>query len=158
MLLTPIHWLDVWQLCHSLYARRQKLGKPQNGVRTLTLIDGDWKAPELKDWATLTNMLSRCTRLLRERAPDCRISAAAIECLDPGAVIPWEHGSDDEVEAHVAIVVNPFARLFAGLETYCPGWGEVVLLSPSTRAMKSAVNMGETPRIHLILTMTKAQE
>jgi hypothetical protein len=112
-LLVPLGPLDVWPLCHSMYARQKKLGKPTDGVRRLSVIDGPYNAPELRDWAILKNMISRCRKLLDRATPNVEVHAVDVEMMDPGASLPWTPGKDGEIEAHIGVVTNPFARICA---------------------------------------------
>lgn len=155
MLLQPLLWLDVWALSHSLYARQARLGAASDGVRRLVLSEGPRPADVLKDWKTLDTMLTRCRRVLAGYAADWDIDRAELEWLERGAVLPWTRGADDAAEAHLCLVTNPLARLYAGPEMYAPRVGEMVLSSPNGRAWRGAGNHGETPRVHLVLTLRR---
>ena len=54
---------------------------------------------------------------------------------------------------HVPIIVNPGERLISGTETFLPIVG--VMMSMAHLIPHSAINMGETARVHLVVDFRK---
>lgn len=157
-LIRPITWVDVWGLSHSLYARQNHLGKPHHGVRRLALLDDGKATSAMKGWRNAEIFLRRLRRLVADAMPQLEIARAELEMLDPGAGLPWTLGNDEAGEVHIGIVTNPAARIFAGIESWSVGWGEAVLSMPGAHTVRSAVNGGDAPRVHLILTLQKSPD
>jgi hypothetical protein len=156
-LFVPLGTVPIWALCHSLYAHQARLGKAVEGVRKLEISDGSWKNPEAKAIKNLDIMINRAKKLIAQ-APEWTMAGARLEMLDPGAALPWQPGVDGEIEAHIAVVTNDFASLLAGVASYRLSWGAAVLSTVGPGAKRSAVNFGDTPRLHLIISLHRSQQ
>jgi hypothetical protein len=149
-LLQSIGIIDVFALCHSLYARQKTLGAPKLGIRYLP-IDDD----VLDEWQILKSFLGRCTRLIEERGISWELTGSGLRWFDPGAVVPWRPGTDDEIEVHIGIVTHPLSRLYAGIESYSISWGEVLLSVVPAALRRSEQNAGPLRTVSLVLTLQK---
>ena len=165
-------WLDTFDLAASLRTRvgmfkaegdgRRVL--PIRGLRTGTEEDAEdfvgYKAAT--SWGELTGMRNRIKRIgdgLARMQGGGEISFGRIymEMLDPGAVIPWRQEKTPYFarydRAHLVLRSNPGAVMFAGgpngTEAYSPSPGQL-FIEPA-RMLCSAVNLGETPSVHLVV-------
>ncbi len=151
--LRPLGWVDPWSLAVWLYKEQGKL-RGEDGVRRLVVIrpgenNAQYRHPDLSDkWKTLRNAIARARRLAEQG--NLELVQAELEALDPGGFIDWEKGGK-EVAVHIAVVTNPAATLYCGNEFTVLGAGQIVARAGDT--LWSAVNLGDTPRIHLILTL-----
>lgn len=150
-LIRPLTFVNVWGVSHALYARQNRLGKPTGGVRRLVIEEGG--KSQIREWRNAEIFLKRARRLLSGAMPNAEIARAEFEMIDPGGATPWSFGSDESVEVHVGIVTNPLARVYAGIESWSVEYGQCVLFQPGGRVMRSAVNGGESPRVHAIFTL-----
>lgn len=155
-LFIPLGWIDTWTL--SCAIRRQQKDLIGEGVRTLDVLTAD-KAR----WQPALNVVSRVRRRLREVQrimpvlAAYEIAEAIIEQLDAHDTWPWMLG-EPEITLHVGIVTNPFSRLYCGTEVWAVGVGDVVAIDAAPAVLRSAVNHGDTARIHLIVRLRKRVE
>lgn len=147
----PLGWLDVWSLQSWLYKNRSIL-KGDRGTRTFLVQENGVTNPELDKVPSLTILLRRAANLA---APlGLEIAKAELEQLDAHSVQHWET-TEQTVAAHVCIVGNPACQLYAGPTVYFLAPGFVVAQDRQLR--HSAINEGDTPRIHLLVHLTRAQ-
>jgi hypothetical protein len=152
-LFIPLGWIDTWALACAV--RRQQKDLTGEGVRTLDVLTAD-KAR----WQPALNVVSRVRRRLREvqkimpAMSAFEIAEAAIEQFDPHEWVAWYAGrAESEVILHVGIVTNPFSRLYCGTEVWSVGVGDVVAIDAAPAVLRSAVNHGDTARIHLVVRL-----
>jgi hypothetical protein len=150
-LFIPLGWIDTWALACAI--RRQQKDLTGEGVRTLDVLTAD-KAR----WQPALNVVSRVRRRLREvqkimpALAAYEIEVAVIEQLDAHNEIEWGVGAP-EITLHVGIVTNPFSRLYCGTEIWTVGVGDVVAIDVAPAVLRSAVNHGDTARLHLVLRL-----
>ena len=153
-LFIPLGWIDTWALACAI--RRQQKDLAGEGVRMLDVLTAD-KAR----WQPALNVVSRVRRRLREvqkimpALNAYEIAVAEIEQLDGHKQIGWDtwDKGEPEITLHVGIVTNPFSRLYCGTEVWSVGVGDVVAIDAAPAVLRSAVNHGDTARIHLILRL-----
>ena len=173
--------IDTWRITSWLYARRkqfreeERLGNACRRARYLILrappepatADG-WTVDEPqadymgdpKESDAPRVLLNRCRRMLQIANPTLEvgeIGKAWFEHLGTGEVIDWRRDAGPYAEAHVRfhvpIIVNPGERLISGTETFLPIVG--VMMSMAHLIPHSAINMGETARVHLVVDFRK---
>ncbi len=152
-LFIPLGWIDTWALACAI--RRQQKDMAGEGVRTFDVLTAD-KAR----WQPALNVVSRVRRRLREvqkimpAIAAYEIAEAVIEQIDAHQIFPWDIGPGiPEITLHVGIVTNPFSRLYCGTEVWAVGVGDVVVIDAAPAVLRSAVNHGDTARIHLVLRL-----
>lgn len=144
----PLAWLDIWQLAVWTYGHQNMLKDDADrpGLRRLTIVEGKRRHPGYDKMTTLRNLVTRARRVAE--VGNLELTGAALEQLDPGAHVPWSMG-EDRIAVHVGVVCNPHSALYCGSEMLIVLPGQVAALNE--RFLWSAVNAGETVRIHLIL-------
>jgi aspartyl/asparaginyl beta-hydroxylase len=130
---TILGWLDVFDLAASLPKRMGEFeGKGRRICR--------------KSWTELEDL----TLLLRNagnRLGHVTENSFQLEMLDAGHCSPWRK-AEGILRMHLVLRTNPHSILYSGIESMSPGQGVIVVFDP--RVPFSAINLGETPRIHLI--------
>jgi hypothetical protein len=150
--------IPVWDLQASLHRRERRAELVgEDGVKTLVVRDGAWRHPGLTangtvKWPSLRNVISRANRMVDQVVPQYEIARAEFEELEPRARIPWADGQPG-IAVHIGVVTNPAALLYSGNQAFGVSEGQIVAME--MEAVTSAVNHGETPRIHLILMLRK---
>ncbi len=81
------------------------------------------------------------------------IAEAELEHFEPYQSWHWRVGTQPEITLHVGVVTNPFARLYCGTEVWSVGVGDVVAIDAAPAVLRSAVNHGDTARIHMIIRL-----
>lgn len=171
---TPIVFLDTFDLAASL---RERMGffKPvpdQLGVRAIH-YRGLKQDTEEEDeqftgytvtarWVELANTVKRIKRIGDQFVGGEGIEFGRIflEMLDPETALPWRVNSAPYFQhfarAHLPLRTNPAARQFVGTESahLLPGQLTVV----NMRGLSSALNLGEDPRVHLVLDFRRKAE
>ena len=153
-LFIPLGWIDTWALSCSLRAKQKDLVDAGPGFRAMDVLGAD-KAR----WQTALNVVARVRRRLREAQQalpalmSYEIAEASLQQLDARAVLPWDGGAPQEIVLHVGIVTNPFCRLYAGVEIWSLGVGDVVALAAQPAIQRCEANHGDTARVHLCVTL-----
>ena len=158
--LRPAAFIDVWSLQSVLWRQRKlfeegPVGDPPYQHTRSMIFD----AARLEDqsWATLKRMLARVRKLMSGPDGPPIFDKIVIESLLPGGHIDWHTGEGDGVRRfHAAIITNPASILYAGTEFINLPVGQVFEIS--TTAKTSAINLGTTPRLHLIVDVKIAEE
>lgn len=181
--ITLVTWLDVWPLQAAVW-RQQKQLEGDTGRRlgsqrdTRTVIfrgppseeawtdDSDDEACEdtafleMKEWLTIKRLLARARTALTTPSGPPEFGKIFLESLLPQGHIDWQRADGAYSQAHhrfhVAVVTNPAAMLYAGLQSMQLFAGQVALVDNSMKI--SAVNYGVKPRIHLIVDVRKPEE
>lgn len=167
---TFLPYIDAYyDVARSMHSRAGMfVGK---GVRTLHLR-GPKKGAEDHDdaidygrstaavkWPEFKTMLGGLERM-GEQITGGKIEFGRIflEMLDVGTLVPWRRLESEYFERfnrlHLALRTNPGAMLYSGCEAIqlLPGQ----LTRVNVRVPHSAINLGNSPRIHLILDVRKA--
>jgi hypothetical protein len=104
-------------------------------------------------WVELKNFLGRLKREAEKVAGPIDLGHVWLEMLDPGATLPWTTESGAYIErhtrVHLALRTNPAATMVSGSEAFSPAPGWVTAVN--VRVPCTAVNMGQHPRVHLVL-------
>lgn len=109
--------------------------------------------PELK---TMVRHIETIAETIAQEPVD--IGRIYLEWLDTGATINWRRLETPYYQRfwrlHLPLRTNPFAMTYSGVEAVqiLPGQ----LTQVNVLAPHSAINLGETPRVHLILDVAKA--
>lgn len=164
----PIAFVDTFDLVASL---PQRLGEFKgDGGRRVLLLRGQRKGakPEADDafvdaavmrrWPELTNVLERI-RLIGAQTGGIELGRIQMEMLFPGCALPWTKDVGAYAQryerAHLALRVNPGCMLFAGAESLGPLPGNLTVAN--RRVLNSAINVGESPRVHLVVDFRRMQ-
>lgn len=161
----PIAFVDTFDLAASL---RQRLGSFHGpGDRKVLPLRGPKKDADPEDdlayvwskerqrWGELSAMLGHLSRL----GGEVEWGRIELEMLMPGGIIPW--GRDQSAyahrftRAHLALRTNPHAITFIGGLAVNMALGIVNVIDRSLPA--SAINLGETMRVHLIADFRKKE-
>lgn len=151
---TPLSFVDTWELLPSLHRRIGMF--PRTGNHRVWHIrrpksEGSETyvaASESRKWPELKAFLARLQRL--GGATPIEFGSIAFELLMPDSIVPWQQSPMSEFgEAQLALRTNPQAMVYAGNESahLLPGALTVI----NRAVMRSAVNFGAWPRIHLIV-------
>ena len=170
---TPIVFVDIFDLAASL-RERMGLFKPDRVGEHILPIRGNRKDTDpaednfvgyanVAKWVELKNALSRIKRLGDERLGEVEVGRIFLEMiaptLNPG---PWRREIDPYFERftrlHLPIRTNPAAMMLAWTGSEAP---EVAHLRPghltiiNVRVPHTSINLGEWPRIHLVIDFRK---
>src|SRR5712691_7616392 len=164
---TPITFLDVHELAASL---RERAGlfkqSPDSGLRLILHRGFKKDTDEAEEmftgyavttkWVELRNVVSRLKRIGDELLgpPGIEWGCIYLEMLDPGAMLSWRPGrtgpyAERFVRAHLPLRTNPGAMLYRGVEGVHLPQGQLAIVS--SQVPQSAINLGEWPRVHLII-------
>ena len=162
----PVVFLDTFELVASL--RRQMglfdhetprilpIRRPRRGTEDAD-EDFTW-GPVAGKWTELKNFLGRTKRRAEGIFGPQELGHIYLEMLDPGVRLPWSDGltggyAERYTRFILALRTNPLAMMYAGGETAspAPGW----LTAINVQVPHSAINLGEWPRIHLVLDCRK---
>jgi hypothetical protein len=139
MFIERIGWIDPWRLSVWCYQKRKDL--------PMVLIGEAGEHPDFQSWGALRLAVGKARQIAEPKGFD--LLHAAIEQLSPGEYQPWSKDEDQGIIVHIGIVGNPACSLFAGTESVSLIPGQIVAFG--TRLLRSAVNMGETPRYDLVM-------
>jgi Aspartyl/Asparaginyl beta-hydroxylase len=160
--------IEAYDLVCSL---RQRAGLFTGGpIRTLMLRgpkkgaeDHDDAAAYLRSreaarWPELTVVLKQIERVgERVAGGPVDVGRVSLQWLDAGAVVPWRRESGDYYarfwRLHLPLRTNPGAMVYSGIESIQVLPGQ--LTQVNVLAYHSAVNLGETPRVHLVVDLAK---
>lgn len=152
-------WVDTFSLIASL---RPKLNLFTGVGEMQTLLlhardeDGKVKVhPQWRKWPELTNKVKQAQRMI-DTEKQFELGRVALDLLKPGGIVGWNREtSQDWLRFHLAIVTNPLALFYSGVEqiNMQPGFINWVNLG----ALTSQVNFGETQRIHLVADFRKKE-
>lgn len=166
-----IAWLDTFELAASLRTRAGLFKTEEPGRRILPVrsirkgteeVDEDFVgftyATPAK-WPELGNLRSRLTRLGNDMLGAVEFGRIFFEQLDPGATLAPHRETGPYFErwrrAHLPIRTNPGAMLYSGIEQVSPAPGNLVGIAMNLPCW--AVNLGEYPRVHLIVDFRKKE-
>ena len=163
----PLLFLDAHELAASL---RQHTGLFDHGTpRILTIReprnntteddeDFIWRAALVKKWRELHHFLGRTRREAEKAFGPQDIGHIYLEMLDAGVRLPWADGlsgsyAERYTRLHLALRTNPQAMMYSGAEVAspAPGW----LTAVNFRVPHSAINLGDWPRVHLVVDFRK---
>jgi hypothetical protein len=170
----PVGWLDTFELAASL---RQRMGRfapdadAAPGRKVIPLRgpaeDSDpaddtrfqFNRAATQKWPELRAALERILRVGKALG-GIDLGRIELELVSPGAALPWRREVGDYVERyerlHLALRTNPGAIVYSGNE------GLHLLVGAATIVARrgvptSAVNMGESPRIHLVVDFRRKE-
>lgn len=164
MTLAILRHVDVWELAASTRARMNLFASTQVAGHKLFLArqpkdDGGFLvSKEWKAWTELRTTILRIERAAADTPFGPAVAGAVfMELIEPGCGLPWtaETGPYFEtyIRLHLPLRTNPATRLYCGLDVVSPGVGALTMLSPTS--LCSAVNLGDTARIHLVVDLRK---
>ena len=113
-----VGFVDTFSLVASLRAKLN-LFTGEADLKTLLLRDvsedGVAKAhPLWRKWPELTNRIKQVQRIDQMR--EFELGRVALELLRPGGVRAWNRETVDWLRFHVALVTNPLAYFYSGIE------------------------------------------
>lgn len=114
----------------------------------------------LKEFKSAKSVLTRIANALAVDGVPGKIGKAMIVSLKPGGFIDWHTDEGAYAEAynrfHVCLIPSPGAFLYSGGEQASPAVGWLTFFN--NRALHSAINLGQTPRVHLIVDVRKPEK
>jgi hypothetical protein len=174
---TPIAYLDTFELASSLRTRMGQFPNPDASRRVLPLrgprkdADPDDDAAfvlarEAQRWPELKAMLEQIREAVAQvyerlgKPGEVEFGRIALEMLMSGANVPWRKDDGAYAQrferAHLALRSNPGARLFAAHEMLWLLPGD--LTAVAHRVPHSAINLGEWPRVHLVVDFRRIDD
>ena len=166
---TPIVFFDTLALASSL--ERQAAMFDHGTPRLLSVVrprrgtdeadeDFTWN-PAAAKWVQLKNAIARLKRAGETIFGQLDLGHVYLEMLDAGARTPWaEPLTGSYAERYTRLVLalrtNPATLIVAGAEAFspAPGW----LTAVNARVPQCAINLGEWPRVHLVVDFRKKEE
>ena len=140
--ITPIGWTDPFQLTAGLWNRRALLVKAD----MLSLVEDGQPTDFGREWPVMLKQLE-----LAEVMAARKLHYAALHTLLPRTLTPWGR-ADAAAEGRrwfeMALVTNPNSVMLVGTHSWSPGPGAIVEID--RRIPHSAMNMGDTMRVHLL--------
>lgn len=170
---TLISFLDTYDLACSLRPRAGMFGG--SGVRTLHLRgpkkgaedpddESDYgRSREAARWPEFKTLIGRIERLGEQIFSNyggghVEFGRIFLEWLDVGATVPWRKLEGDYFERfnrlHLALRTNPGCMLYSGVEAIQLPPGQMARMN--VMVPHSAVNLGASPRVHLVLDVRRA--
>ena len=155
---SPVAFIDVWDIAASLRDRRGAPIMPLRGYRKDTEPEdeqfGAYAAT--RDWQEYDDLRDRLRRL-GEPMGGIEIGCVHLDTLRPGELRAWTEARplSKWSVAHLPIRTNPQSALIAGTESATLAVGLLTVVS--TLVPHAAINLGETPRIHLVIEFRKAR-
>jgi len=152
-----VGWFDTWPMIASLRQRQNLFPAADEGRRRLAIRepgDGEdvWRHhDEFEKWVPLRNLIAKIRRQPATEGTDT--GRILLEWLEPGAVVHWTHHETNWQRFHMALVTNPLCWVFSGAEGLHMqvGFLNWINLAQPT----SQLNLGESPRIHLVVEFRK---
>ena len=175
--------MDIWPLAYASYRNRGQFtantmrqkhpGSPHHDTETIFLRgpkdpspenwldDGvhiDYAALSRKEWIAARNALLAIRRRVTLPNQDPPVMGKAmIVKLKPGGVIDWHTDEGGYAERHnrfhLPIVTNPGCNLYSANEVIHMPAGQLTFFDNHVK--HSGVNMGASPRVHLIVDFRK---
>lgn len=172
MTFRPITFIDTWALCSALHKERSRFksetrrqdmdGSPHRETQAIFLRgpanpdETNWYEDVeqvdyqiLKDWKTARNVLSRIQSAIGGRP----LGKAMIVQLQSGGKVAWHVDEGPYYERHhrlhLPLITNPMSLMFSGAASMHMPVG--MLCGINNRVLHSAINAGQTPRVHLIV-------
>lgn len=179
MSFTPITYIDVWPLSAALFKERARFSEntkrqeQPGGAHKETqsiLLRGPEDADEenwfldikqvdypiLKNWKSAKSVLERVRKAVNNRP----LGKVMIVQLRPAASVAWHVDNGPYYDAyhrlHLPLVTNPGAQMFSGLAALHIPVGHLIHID--NRVLHSAINVGQHPRIHMIIDVKKPEE
>lgn len=162
---TPIAFVDTFGLAASLPPRMGLFRPGEEEERVLPIrgfrkdsapadMDFIYYARTYTKWVELKNMLGLLKRLAETRVGPVEFGCVWLEMLDPQTVMQWlqpQTGAYYEGfwRAHLPIRTNPAARMYSGTDAAHLLPGQLTIVN--VRVPHSAINLGEWPRVHLVV-------
>lgn len=148
---------DIWALVATLRQRRSLFAGEGPVRRAVMRYGSGAEEPEASKWIALQNTLSRARRL----APGpIEMGAVSFEMLMPRSWVGWDDPDGPEregwQETHLALLTNPLAWLYSGIEAMHVHPGFLVWRNRAMPA--SQINLGEHPRVHLVIEFRPIRE
>lgn len=164
MNIAAVAFIDPFDLAASL---RRRLGLFQGeGLRKMLPLRGPKRGADPDDdtlfvwskererWGELSAMLGHLAH-----TQDILWGRIELEMLMPGGIVPWARDQTPYgqrfTRAHVALRTNPSAMNFVGGTAVNMAAGVVNLIDRTLPC--SAINLGETSRVHLIVDFRKKE-
>lgn len=161
MNIQPVGWLDTLVVLGNLRLRHWERLEGDGDVQTVLLRDEEGEASLLKK-GLFKSMQSFLARLSNEAAPflgnqPAELGRAWIECLRPGRHTGWtEEPAGEWLQLRICLATPPNAWLYCGGESAViqPG----VIAYVNVQAPTSSLNLGTSPRLHLVVEVKKPLE
>jgi Aspartyl/Asparaginyl beta-hydroxylase len=154
-------WLDTSLLWANFRLRYHDQLRDDGPLLKLHLRDDDrGDLPILTGERKFGSAVSFLQRFRNEAAKLTRqpadLGAVWIESLLPGSHTPWLQSDDtDMLTVHIALASNPQALFYCGGEGGQLGVGYCNVIN--TQALHSAINLGTSPRVHLVLRVRRPE-
>lgn len=160
-----VGWFDTWDVATSLQPR---IGLFVDGRMPIRIEGEEMGAyevapiPEIQKWPAMHRLLRKIEQFgargvvagAASQTLLITMGSAHLEILQGMAATPWQMGAGEHV-ALVAVRTNPLVRMISGLEQAHPLVGQLVVMD---RAQPwSAINLGESPAIHLVIGFARGE-
>lgn len=151
-MIRPLAFIDTHALAALIYLKKSVFDSDQSHSDGHVRILDATELLKTKEWAAVKTATNRVMNALAplnkgERPTPNKV---AIEKLLPGAVVPWSISPDKQTMLfRLAIVTNPACMDFSGMSAMNLLVGQ--LAQVVTAVPCSALNLGDTPRYHLLL-------
>ena len=113
--------------------------------------------PGAAKWVQLKSFLTRLKREAERLTGPIDLGRCYLEMLDPGMTLPWTTESGPYIErftrTHLALRTNPAALMVSGSEAASLGPGWLTAVNPQVPC--TAINLGQHPRVHLVVDFRK---
>lgn len=147
--------LDVFDLVASLPKRMGGFNDAKPRILSVVLPNGEGST---EDWVELRNLLARIESL-GDKLGGVEFGGVFLEQLDPNICLSWRRKSGDYYERHSRLYLplrtNPAAMMYSGIESANPQVGCLTLTN--VRVPHSAINLGDWPRISLVIDFRKKE-
>lgn len=160
-MIRPISFIDTFALAATLFKMKDVFdsdaAKDGDGNSRILVMNNDmlkdtaWKAIK----AVTAKALNELSKINNGKRPE--LASIAIEKLMPQGMIPWGVETDvSTLTFHIAVVTNPNCFNYCGTSQHqIPAGGMAQI---PTTIINSAVNLGETPRYHVVLEIKNPQD
>lgn len=134
-------------------------GPHDPSLENWTLDVDHFDTPLLAEWKSAQGLLNRvrnaCANAIGGQS--VTLGKAMLVALKAGGHVDWHVDEGEYAERHdrlhLAIATNPAARLLSGLESINLPVGHMAWMN--NRILHGALNLGDWPRIHLIVDVRK---
>lgn len=153
MTFRAIAFLDTMALSVLLYRERSLFDKDGEGsLRNLEV----WSRLKLKEWKVAKSVVARALDAIGGGGPRPDLAGVSMQKLLPQGFVPWSRNvAWASLRFHLPIVTNPACQMFSGPYTAHLPVGQLTFVA--TDILHSEINLGDTPRWHLVIDVKKPE-
>ena len=150
--------LDVFDVVASLPRRMGGFNDSKPRILSLRTPAEATVPVQIEDWVELTNLLTRIEGL-GDKLGGIEYGGIFLEMLDPDTCLSWRRKGGDYYERYSRLYLplrtSPAAMMYSGTESASPQVGCLTLVN--MRVPHSAINLGDWPRISLVIDFRKKE-